>query len=119
MKISKTKISKRIEKKRNPSLVETIKLAKKNNQLELAKQLSRPTRLQSKINLDELNELKESKILVVGKVLGQGEIGKKLEIAALNFSESAKEKLEKNGSKIMTIKKYLESSKNIDGVKIL
>jgi large subunit ribosomal protein L18e len=119
MKISKTKINKRIKSKRNPTLVETIGLAKKNNQLELAKQLSKPTRLQSKVNLNELNKLKESKIIIVGKVLGKGEIEKKLEIAALGFSESAKEKLKKSGSKIMIIKEYLENNKNIEGVKIL
>ena len=80
MTISKTKISKRTKRKTNPELVETIELAKKNNLLELAKKLSGPTRLQSKINLDELNKLKENKVLVVGKVLGGGQINKKISI---------------------------------------
>ncbi len=109
MKIPKTQISKRVKRKTNPELVETINLAKKNNQLELAKKLSSSTRTQSKINLDDLNKLKESKIIVVGKVLGKGEIGKKIEVAALGFSESAKNKLNKAGCKVMTIK---ESIKN-------
>ena len=102
--ISKTKISKRMERKTNPELVETISLAKKNNQLELAKKLSSSTKNQSKINLDDLNKLKESKIIVVGKVLGKGQIERKVEVAALGFSESAESKLKKSGSKIMLIK---------------
>ena len=109
MEISKTKISKRIKKKTNSGLVETINLAKKNNQLELAKKLLKPTRLQSKISIDKLNKLKESKIIVIGKVLGQGEIKRKIEIAALGFSEQAKYKLNKSGSKIMTIKQAIEN----------
>ena len=58
--MSKTQISKRVKRKTNPELVETIELAKKNNQLELAKKLSGPTRLQSKVNVEHLNKLKES-----------------------------------------------------------
>lgn len=93
-----------MKRKTNPELVETISLAKKNNQLELAKKLSSSTKNQLKINLDDLSKLKESKIIVVGKVLGKGEIENKKEIAALSFSESAENKLKKSGSKIMLIK---------------
>ena len=106
--ISKTKISERIKKKTNPELVETISLAKKNNLLDLAKKLSKPTRLQSKVSLDKLNKLKEEKVIVIGKVLGQGEIKRKIEIAALGFSESAKVKLNKAGSRVMTIKQAIK-----------
>jgi len=102
--ISKTQISKRTKRKTKSELVETILLAKKNNLLDLAKKLSGPTRLQSKINLSDLNKSKENKIIVAGKVLSKGEINRKIEIAALGFSESAKNKLEKSNSKIMSIK---------------
>jgi len=106
--ISKTKISKRIKRKTNPNLVETIELAKKNNQIKLAQMLSSSTRKQSKVNLEDLDKLKENKIIVVGKVLGKGEIKTKKEIASLGFSESAKEKLKKSGCKIMTIKQAIK-----------
>jgi len=114
--ISKTKISKRIKKKTNPELVETIKLAKKNNLLVLAKKLSIPRKLQAKMNLDQLNNLKRNKIIVVGKVLGKGEIEKKIEVAALSFSESAKEKLKKKGCEIKTIKQEIEKNPTMKGV---
>jgi len=117
--ISKTKISKRQKRKTNSELVETIELAKKNNLLELAKKLSGPKRLYKKVNLNEINESKENKIMVIGKVLGRGDINKKILVVALSFSESAKEKLKKNGSKIMTIKKHLEENKKLEGIKII
>ncbi len=84
--ISKTKIRKRTKKKTKSELVETITLAKKKNFLNLGKKLSGPTRLQSKVNLDKLNKLKETRIIVVGKVLGKGKINRKIKIAALGFS---------------------------------
>jgi len=117
--MSKTQISKRTKRKTKSELVETINLAKKNNQIVLAKKLSGPTRLQSKINLTDLNKLKENKIIVVGKVLSKGEISKKIEVAALGFSESAKEKLGKSGSKAVSIKEFLKDNKNLEGIKII
>ncbi len=117
--ISKTKISKRARRKTKQELVETIELAKKNNLLELGKKLSGPTRLQKKINLDELNKIKENKVLVVGKVLGKGNVNKKISVSALGFSEQAKDKLKKKGCEMKTIKQEIEGNKKLEGVKIL
>lgn len=127
--ISKTQISKRVKRKTNPKLAETIELAKKKNLLYLAKKLSGPTRKQVKINLEDLDRLlekdgdkkdiKEGKFLVVGKVLGKGELNKKIKIAALGFSEQAKEKLEKAGCEMLTIKQAIEKNPKLEGVKIL
>ncbi|MFA5173856.1 MAG: uL15 family ribosomal protein [Candidatus Pacearchaeota archaeon] len=117
--ISKTKISKRIKRKTNPELVETIALAKNNGLLDLAKKLSGPTRLQTRINLGQLDEIKENKIIVVGRVLGSGDIKKKISIAALGFSEQAKEKLNKNGSEMKTIKQEIKDLKKLEGIKII
>lgn len=116
---SKTQISKRMKKKTNPMLVDTIMLAKKNNLLELAKKLSGPTRQQKSVNLGELNKIKEDNIIVVGKVLGSGEIESKKIISALGFSEQAKEKLKKAGCEIRTIKQEIEKNKTLKGVKII
>ena len=117
--ISKTKISKRQKRKTNPELVETIELAKKNNLLDLAKRLSGPTRLQSKVNLEDLNKLKENKIIVAGKVLGNGQIERKISVSALGFSKSAMEKLKKKACETKTIKQEIEKNKKLEGVKIL
>lgn len=116
--ISKTQISKRTKRKTNPELVETIELAKKNNLLDLGKKLSGPTRKQVKINLEDLNKLKESKFLVVGKILGKGKINKKIKIAALGFSEQAKEKLKKADCKIFTVKQGIEKNPKLEGIKV-
>lgn len=117
--ISKTKISKRIRNKRNPEIVETIKLAKKNNLLDLVKRLSGPSRLYKTINLDKLNDIKGNKLIVVGKVLGSGEINRKLSISALNFSEKAREKLKKTGCEIKKIIDEIRENKKLDGVEII
>ncbi len=107
---SKTQIVKRTVKKKNPEIVETIKLARKMN-LELAKKLTSPQSNYTKINVDQLNEIKEDKILVVGKVLGQGEITKKKHVAALGFSKQALLKLKEAGCETISIKALLEKDK--------
>lgn len=117
--ISKTKISKRMNKKTNPELVKTIYLAKKNNNLELASILSRSTRQEIKKNLTDLNNTKEKIIMVPGKVLGSGDIKKKITISAFSFSEQAKEKLKKAGCEIKTIKKEIETNPELKDVELL
>ncbi|MBS3078671.1 uL15 family ribosomal protein [Candidatus Pacearchaeota archaeon] len=117
--ISKTQINKRLEKKRNPELREIITLAKAKSLLELGKKLTGPTKKQSSINVGELNEIEEKNIIVVGRVLGQGEIDKKITVAALGFSEQAREKLAKAGCEIRTIKQEIEKNPGLKGVKIL
>ena len=117
--ISKTQIVKRLQKKRNPEIVETIILAKKNDLLDLSKKLSAPASQYTKINLDKLSEIEGEKVMIIGKVLGQGEISGKKEISALGFSEQAKEKLKKAGCEVKTIKQEIENNKKLEGVKIL
>lgn len=119
MKISKNQISKRMEKKTSSYLVDTIELAKKNNHLDLAKKLSTPRKRQIKTNLNSLNNLKEEKIIVPGKVLGSGNIGKKLSVYALGFSDEAKNKLKKAGCEFRTIKEEIEKNPKLTGVKVI
>ncbi len=117
--ISKTKISKRANKKTNPELAETIMLAKKNNHLELAKKLAGSTRNQLRINLNELDKIDNKNIIIPGKVLGSGDIKKKISVSALSFSEQAKEKLKKSGCEIRTIKEEIETNPKLNNVEIL
>jgi len=117
--ISKTQINKRLQKKRNIEIVETVHLAKKHNLLDLAKKLSAPASQYIKINLDKLNEIKGDKVLIVGKILGQGDINRKFSVSALGFSEQAREKLKKAGCDVKTIKQEIELNKKLEGVEIL
>lgn len=117
--ISKTQIFKRTEKKRNPEIVDAVITARKKNFLELAKKLSAPRSQYKAINLDELNNYKENKVIIVGKVLGTGDITKKMTIIALAFSESAKEKLKKADCVTKTIAQFLESYKTGEEITIL
>ena len=116
--ISKTQISKRLERKRNPLIIEAVSLAKKSNQLEIAKRLSGPSRLYKQINLDELNKVDSKKVLVIGKVLGSGDITKKMQVSALGYSKQAKEKLIKAGCEVLTVKDSLQK-KSLEGVEVL
>jgi large subunit ribosomal protein L18e len=117
--ISRTRIHDRMRRKRNPILAETILLAKKSGNLKLAHKLSGPTKLQLSVNLSELQELKEDKIIVVGRVLGSGDIKRKITVAALGFSKQAKEKLKNAGAEAITIKHEIEKNPKLTGVKII
>ena len=57
---SKTRIEKQLNSKRNPELVETIILAKKNPAwIEIASILSKPSRNRTQLNLERINNLEE------------------------------------------------------------
>ena len=84
---------------------QSVKLWKK-----VAIDLEKPTRQRRIVNLSKINRYtKENEIVVVpGKVLGSGDLNHKVTISAYQFSEQAKDKIEKTGSKILTL---LELSK--------
>ncbi len=119
---SKTKISKQIERKNNPALVETLLEAKKKEKwLEVAGILSGPRRKMAQLNLNEINKQtkEKDKALIPGKVLSQGEINKKIKVIALNFSEKAKEKLKQAGCEVSNILNEIKSNPSAEGIKIL
>ena len=113
--LSKTEINKRMNKKTNPELARAIYLAKKKNFIQLASELSRPTRLEAKVNLEQLNKTKSDIAIIPGKVLGNGNIDKKIKVYALSFSKSAQEKLKKAGCEFEKIINLLEKSKKLEG----
>jgi len=119
---SKTLIEKQLKRKTNPEIVETIISAKKGKKwLEIAGILSGSRKNFSDINLSKISkEAKAGDIIVVpGKVLSQGEIDKKIKVAALGFSENAKEKLIKAGCTALSILEEIKSNPEAKGVKIL
>ena len=119
---SKTKIDQQLQRKRNQEIVETIIKTKKSDKwLAVAEVLSYPRRKRVEMNLSELNEKSKSGeiILVPGKVLSQGELEKKIKIAALNFSEKAKEKIIKAGATHLSILELIKENPKAEGVKVL
>ena len=111
-----------MRKKTNSEIVKTIILAKKNNKwIKLAYQLSGSTRKYSSVNLDEIDKKsKEGDTLVVlGKVLGSGNLNKKVRVCALGFSASAVEKLKKTKSEISSLADEIKKNPKAEGIKIL
>ena len=74
-----------------------------------------------KVNLNRINKIsKENEVVVVpGKVLGEGLVDHKITLAALSFSENAKNKLMDSKIKTMTIEELLESNPSGANVKII
>ncbi|MGA2130378.1 MAG: 50S ribosomal protein L18e [Candidatus Pacearchaeota archaeon] len=121
---SKTKIEKQSEKKANPLLVETIRLAKKTNSnfwLKVAGILSGPRRNHVAVNLDEIekNTKEGDSIVIPGKVLSQGEISKKIAIIAFNFSEKTREKLLKTKSQAVNMAEEIRKNPEAKGLKFI
>lgn len=119
---SKTKISKQTERKNNSILVETLIAAKKNVKWnEIASALSYPRRKRIQLNLEEINkDSKAGEIVVVpGKVLGEGEIDKKIKVIALDFSEKAREKLLAAKCEVLNILDEIKKNPEAKGLRIL
>lgn len=120
--ITKTKIGKRLVRKSNPEIAQAILLAKQNKAwFEVAKVLSGPTKRYSSINLDDLE--KQSKagdvVIVPGKVLGIGELSKKIKICSLGLSESAQEKIKASKSETSSILEEIKKNPKAEGVKLI
>jgi len=117
---SKTKIEKQMKRKRNPELIRSIIKAKKlEGWLEVAGILASPKKIG--VNLDEIDKNSEEAdtIVVPGKVLGGGEINKKIRIAALNFSEQARKKLKDKNCEIISILEEIKVNPKGEGIKII
>lgn len=79
----------------------------------IADELEKSTRRRRRVNIEKINRVtKEGETIIVpGKVLGDGEIDHKINVAAYQFSENAKNKLN-----CMTIEELIE--KNPKGSKV-
>lgn len=119
---SKTTISKQAKRKLNTEVVETILHAKKNEKwLQVARMLTMPRTKKIAINLDEIEKhSKEGDTIVVpGKILGQGDLSKRIRLVALAFSAQAEKKLKDKKSEIVTIAQEIKINPKAQGVKIL
>lgn len=119
---TKTKIGMQLRKKTSPDLIATIIVSKKNSAWKkVADALSSPRSNKIGINLDEISRIaKEGEIIAIpGKVLSQGEMEKKLKIAAFGFSEMAKEKILMAKGQAITLIDEIKSNPSAKGVRII
>mgnify|MGYP001570412643 FL=1 len=119
---SKTLISKQESRKTSEELVETIRDAKKHkNWLYVAGVLAGSRNNWKSLNLEQINkEIKEGEgIIVLGKVLSQGNLTKKAKVIAFGFSENAKDKLKNSGCEAIKIKDEIKKNPDAKGLRIL
>ncbi|HEX55152.1 MAG: 50S ribosomal protein L18e [Candidatus Altiarchaeales archaeon] len=107
------------------SLIRRLKkFGRENNAriwIRVAEELSRSRRNRRVLNLWKLNRYANDgeTVIVPGKVLGDGNLNKKLNVAAFKFSESAKEKINNSGSEFMTIDELMKKNPTGRNVKII
>ncbi|NPA86977.1 MAG: 50S ribosomal protein L18e [Candidatus Diapherotrites archaeon] len=87
----------------------------------VAELLSRSTRRRIEVNVGKIDRVsKEGDVVVVpGKVLGAGTIGKKVTVAAWRFTPAAKQKIEAAGGKAISIYELLRQNPKGSGVVIV
>lgn len=83
----------------------------------IAEEMSRPSRQRRSVNIDTIQSAcNDGEIaLVPGKVLSNGELTKKVTVAAFQFSQSAKDKLKNT----ITIKELMAKNPKGKGVRIV
>jgi large subunit ribosomal protein L18e len=86
----------------------------------VASDLEAPTRKRRVINVYKLDRyVKDNEVVVVpGKVLGSGEISKKITVAAYTFSEQAVQKINAKG-KCLSIRELVEKNPKGNKVRIM
>lgn len=112
----------------NPLLISLVKELKKKAIEEkvgiwkrVAEDLEKPTRQRREVNLYTIDKYaKDGEIIVVpGKVLGTGDITKKVNVAAFSFSQSALDKILKVGGKTLTIQELVKQNSKGKDVRIM
>ncbi|MBI4814250.1 MAG: 50S ribosomal protein L18e [Methanobacterium sp.] len=114
--------------KTNPQINQLIKILKEKARQEeaplwrdLARRLEKSTRSQAEVNLSRINRYTSDDeiVLVPGKVLGSGVMDHKVQVAALDFSKQAEDKIVSAGGKCLDIPLLLEENPTGSGVKII
>ncbi len=123
-----SKIRKLQRRKSNPrlrALIDVLLEASAKNKAKIwkdvAERLAKSSNMRAEVNVDKIDKfVKNGEIaLVPGKVLGRGEISKSVTVAALNFSKSAKEKIERIGGKCISIEELIKINPKGSNVRIL
>lgn len=87
----------------------------------VASELEKPTRARREVNIYKIDACaRDGEIVIVpGKVLGTGSLSKKVSVAALNFSDSAKAKIESNNGEVLSIKDLMDKNPSASKVRIM
>ena len=110
---------KQINRKSNSELVKTVtelKKASRENDAPLwrsvAQRLEGPSSNWPSVNISKLEYKvnKNSKVLIPGKLLGSGNISKKMTVSAYSFSETAKSKVEAAGGKCVSYNDFIKTN---------
>jgi large subunit ribosomal protein L18e len=85
----------------------------------IAVDLERPTRIRRVVNLSRINRYtkENDSVIVPGKVLAAGEINHRIIIAALKFSEQAKQKIIEKKGQCLSLPEMMQ--KNPKGLRII
>jgi len=114
--------------KTDPNLTQLIDELKKESRekdtaiwRDIALRLEKPSRNWAEVNLSRLERYcNEGDVIVVpGKVLGAGNLNKKLTVAAFRFSNSAKKAIEDAGGKNLSIMELVRQNPEGSGVRIM
>lgn len=83
--------------------------------------LNKPSRQRRMVNVYKINKYAQEgeTVLVPGKVLSMGEITKKVQVAAVNFSSEARKKIEQAHGTVLTIQELIQQNPQGKKVRIL
>ncbi|MBM5805380.1 MAG: 50S ribosomal protein L18e [Candidatus Verstraetearchaeota archaeon] len=110
---------------RTRHIIKLLRRASRSNNADvwrsLSDSLSAPSRRSVAINLSKIDKLtkKGDFVAVSGKVLGFGNVSKKVDVAALSFSQTAKAKIAQSGGRAVSLEVLLKLNPRGRGVKIL
>ena len=102
-------------------LISELKKRKEPIWKKIAQELSRGAKNKRQVNLSKISRHAEpgDMIIIPGKVLSGGEIKTQLTIAAFQFSQTAREKIEKAGSKTMAIDELMKANPKGTKIKVI
>jgi large subunit ribosomal protein L18e len=115
-------------KSTNPEIIHLIRFLKKQSReknagiwLDVAENLSKPSRQRVAVNLSKINRYteKNATIIVPGKVLASGTLDHAITVAAFDASDKAKEKLAAAKAKYLSIAELMEKNPQGSNVKII
>ncbi|MCJ7634372.1 50S ribosomal protein L18e [Candidatus Bathyarchaeota archaeon] len=117
-----------MNKSTNPELISTTRLLKSNANAHdapvwrsLAENLEKSKHQRCVVNLSQINRYTKSgeTVTVPGKVLGSGTLNHKVSVAAFQFSEKAKKKIEETGGKCLTFSALLKTNPQGKNLRIM